>query len=372
MTAFHRRLGLALALFAGLAASAAAQEDQAARRFGDDLFIAGEDVRVVESGLEDVFAAGQTVTVSGNVDESVHAAGARVQVTGSTGRDVYAAARAVELRGAVTGDAVAFGQRVQLTGSATQDVLFAGQTIEIAGPVGGDATLMAETVEIAAPISGSVQIRAGEIRFGPAARIDGTLEYWSPNPVTIPPGVIAPERVTGVRTEAHERREERAAFDRGVAFGIGVIVMLVLAAIFSALAPRRLEQAHAGAVERPWLNLLLGLVAGSAIFGSILVLAVSIIGIPLIPVVILLAPLALLIGYLTAAFSVGRLSLGLAKVRLGDGWTGAFAAMATGVVLLAVIRLIPIFGWVVLVLAILVGLGAWFAYFLRPRPAATM
>ena len=99
MSAFHRALGLALAFCAALAGPAAAQDEGAERRFGDDLYVAGEDVRVAEAGLQDIFAAGQTVSISGNIGESVHALARRVQITGSAGRDVYAAARDIELRG---------------------------------------------------------------------------------------------------------------------------------------------------------------------------------------------------------------------------------------------------------------------------------
>lgn len=372
MTAFPRLLRLALAFCALLAAPAAAQEQPPpasppSPAASDDLFVTDEDVRVAQSGVEDLFAAGQSVTVSGNVGESVHALARRVRLTGSAGRDVYAAARDVELRGPVAGDVTAFGVRVELSGSSGDDVLLGGREIEVSGPVAGDAMLLGETVEIAAPISGSVRIRASEIRFGPAARIDGTLEYWTAAPVAIPAGVIAPDRVTFQRTDTRGQAEGRTPLDRGVAFGVGVLVMLALAAIFAALVPRRLDEVHDRAAERPWLNLLLGGVLLSGIFGSILVLAASIIGIPLIPVVILLAPVALLAAYLTAAFSLGRLSLGLAKAQRRDGWLGVFTAMAVGVVLLAILRLVPIFGWMVLVLAITAGLGAWFSTLLRPR-----
>lgn len=374
MSAFPRTLCLALACCAVLAAPATAQEQPPAApvapTVSNDLFVAGEDVRVAQSGVEDLFAAGQSVTVSGNVGESVHAFARRVRLTGSAGRDVYAAARDVELRGPIAGDVTAFGERVELSGSAGGDVVLGGREVEVSGPVAGDAILLGETVEIAAPISGSVRIRAGDIRFGPAARIEGTLEYWATAPIAIPASVIAPDRVTFRRTERREEAKGRTPLDRGVAFGAGVLVMLVLAAIFAALVPRRLDEVYDRAAERPWLNLLLGVILLSGIFGSILVLAASIVGIPLIPVVILLAPIALLAGYLTAAFSLGRLSLGLAKIERRDGWLGAFIPMAVGVVLLAILRLIPIFGWVVLVLAVMAGLGAWFWVLLRPRATA--
>jgi len=369
MPVFLIRFSLAFLLGMGLALPCAAGDKEKARRFGDDLFVAGSDVRVAEPGAEDVFAAGRSIAVTGNVRESAHLLGRRIRVTGAVGRDAYAAAEDVEFRGPVTGDIAAIGENVEVSGSAGADVALAGREVTVSGPIAGDASLVGEVVEISAPISGSVQIRAERIRFGPGARIDGTLAYWSSSRVDVPASVIAPARVTGVRV-AKRDKPEAAPVSRALRFGVGVVVFLVFAAILAAVIPTRLAQAHERVVERPWLNLLLGVIATSALFGSILVLAISIIGLPLVPFVLLLAPFVLALGYLTAAFSVGRLSLGLARVRPIEGWLGVFTAMATGVVLLAILRLIPILGWLVLVFAVVVGLGAWFALLVRPRAAA--
>lgn len=368
MRVFLHRWILLLAV--GLALPAAAQDKVAERRLGDDVFVAGSDVRIAESGLEDIFAAGRDIAVTGNVRESVHLFGRRLRITGAVGQDAYAAGQEVEIRGPVTGDITAAGERVELTGSAGADIALAGQKVAVTGPVGGDASLVGQEVEITAPITGSVQVRAERIRFGPGARIDGTLAYWSPNRVDIPAGVIAANRVAGVRTEVEHKTSEPKVVPRAVRFVVGVAVFLVLAAILAAIAPGRLALAHERVVERPWLNLLLGVIAASALFGSVLVLVLSIIGLPLVPVVLVLAPLVCALGYLTTAFTVGRLSLGLAHVRRMEGWLGAFTAMATGVVLLAVLRLVPIVGWLVLVFAVIVGLGGWFALLLRPRATA--
>lgn len=371
MTRALRHWSLALVLAAALSGPSAAQDKEAVRRFGDDLFVAGSDVRVTDPALEDVYAAGRNVTVQENVRESVHVAGRAVRLAGAVGRDAYAAGQDVEIRGPVTGDVTAFGERVEMSGSAGGDAILAGREVEVVGPVAGDATLVGEEVEIAGPISGSVQVRADRIRFGPAARIGGTLAYWSPNRIDVPASVVAPNRVTGVRVTEHAKKARPEPGARAIRFLGGVVLFVLLAALFAAVAPGPLTRAHDQAVRRPWLNLLLGIIATSAIFGSILVLVLSIVGIPLAPLVVVLAPLVLAAGYLTAAFTVGRLSLDLARVRRLEGRLGVFVAMVTGVILLAVLRLIPIFGWLVLVAAVVVGLGAWFSLLLRPRAPVT-
>jgi cytoskeletal protein CcmA (bactofilin family) len=174
------------------AALAQESDDNRRQRFNDNIFAAGSEVRVTESGLKDVFAAGETVTVDSDVRETAHAAGRQVRVNRPVGQNVYAFGYDVDIEAPVGADVIAAGFRVAIgpNASVAGDVIAAGRTIAIRGPVMGGASLTGGTVEIAAPISGSVQIRAREIRFAEGARIDGTLSYTSLTPVTVPAGVI--------------------------------------------------------------------------------------------------------------------------------------------------------------------------------------
>jgi hypothetical protein len=224
--------------------------------------------------------------------------------------------------------------------------------------------LAGETVEIAAPVSGSVRIHADTIRFGPNARIDGTLEYWSDTPVTVPANVIPAARVT-----AHEVED-----DEGAPPGIGALIigslaflllLLILAALFAFLAPVSLARTREALAARPWRTLFLGVIATSALFGAILVLGASLIGIPLVPLIIICIPFALFAGYLTTAHAIG--SLILRRRSLAATGLGALSGMALGILVLVLVGLIPLLGWVIAVTAVVLGLGTWFALLLAPR-----
>jgi hypothetical protein len=219
----------------------------------------------------------------------------------------------------------------------------------------GGASLTGGTVEIAAPISGSVQIRAREIRFAEGARIDGTLSYTSRTPVTVPAGVIPPERVT-----ATIQGDEMPGAG-WVAFGVTFLVVLLgLVALFALLARDGLARTRATLMAWPWRDLLLGIVAISALFGSIIVLAVSLIGIPLIPLILLLIPFVVFAGYLTTAHAIGALIIARARGVPGSFWAG-LGAMLLGVLILAIVTSIPLLGWVIAVIAVILGIGAWLA-----------
>ncbi len=370
MASCFTRIALAVVLATCIAGPGAAQEDEKRHRFSDDVYAAGMDVRITEAEVDDVFAAGETVTVETDVRGSMHVIGRQITVSGNVGDDLYSAGYSVDVRGTVSGRLVAAGYRVEISsnGSVGDDALLGGRLVFVRGPITGDASLGGETVEIAAPISGSVETRASQIRFGEGARIDGTLAYWSEDPVEVPASVIDPERVTA-------NVVARAAPIGVIAYVVGgvvfVLVVLALCALFAWLLNKPLARARASLGERPWWTLLLGVVAISALIGSVPVLGVSIVGIPLVPVVVVLIPIALIAGYLTTAYVLGRLALSLTPIKLGTEGLATFVAIIVGLVALAILGLIPILGWVLAVLAGVIGLGSWIALFLRRGQPAT-
>ncbi len=355
MTAGFRRAAFCSAFSVFLAGLAFAQEHEAQHRFAGDLYRAGAEVRVDDANVEDLYAAGETITVDTNVRESVHAAGRQIRVNRLVGDDVYAAGYAVDIAGAVSGDVTAAGYRVELgpDGSIGQDALLAGRRVLIRGPIAGDANLAGETVEISGPISGSVEIRASEIRFTDDARIDGTLSYWSPNEIEVPAAVIPAGRITAHLVEEMGSRRTMV----GALIG-SLIFFLVIGAIFALLFPRMLMRAQTKFSERPWACLFLGFATTSALFGAIAVLAMSIIGIPLVPLLLLALPFALAAGYLTSAYLLGHRVLKLFRFESDTGRLSSLFAVIAGIIVLLIVTLIPILGWVIVVLATVLGMGA--------------
>jgi len=355
MTAGFRRAAFCSAFSVFLASLASAQEDEAQHRFAGDLYRAGAEVRVDDTDVEDLYAAGETITIDSNIRESVHAAGRQIRVNRLVGDDLYAAGYAVDIGGAVSGDVTAAGYRVELgtDGSIGQDALLAGRIVLIRGPIAGDANLAGETVEISAPISGSVEIHASEIRFTDDARIGGTLSYWSPNEVEVPAAVIPTGRVTMHLVEEMSPRRTIV----GALIG-SLIFFLVIGAIFALLFPRMLMRAQTKFSERPWVCLFLGFATTSALFGAILVFAMSIIGIPLIPLLLFALPFALAAGYLTSAYLLGHHVLKLFRFESDASRLSTVFAVFSGIVVLLIIGLIPILGWVIVVLATVLGIGA--------------
>jgi cytoskeletal protein CcmA (bactofilin family) len=366
MRGFLRRIAYLFCIGAGLALSGCARQTEPAHHaFGGTVFDAGREVRIAEPVAKNLFAAGETVTVDGDVGDTAHIAARNVRVNRAVGGNLYVAGYDVDINGAVAGDVIAAGYRVEISSSAMvgKDVLAAARSVLIRGPVAGDASLAGQSVEVAAPVSGSAEIRAAEISFAQGARIGGTLEYWSDHEINVPASVIASDRVTAHIVERPIRGPGPA-----IAFIIGGIVFLILILLFTALfvwlSGAFLARTRELFFARPWRNLLLGVVATSALFGAILVFAVSLVGIPLVPLMILLIPLVLFAGYVTTAYAIGAYALERMHIH-GHSTLATFGAIIMGVVILALIGTIPLLGWVIAVFAVVFGLGTWFALILE-------
>lgn len=352
-----------------LAVPVLAQESTRRFVFGNDVFAAGSDVRIT-GDAQDVFAAGETVTLDSNIGQSAYLVGRTVRVTRAVGGTLHAAGYDVDIAGAVAGDVIAAGYRVEIAPAAAvaADVLAAGRNVFVRGAVMGNALLTGQTVEIAGLISGNVQIRARTIRFGDGGRIDGTLEYWSEDDIAIPAGVIAADRVIAHRIEPSSARSMPFA-----AFVIGGLVFLafclVIMSILAFVLAKPLARAREALAARPWRALALGAIVVSALLGGIFVLAVSLVGIPLVPLLILLIPLTLFVSYVTAAHAAGALLV--TRARRAETTSGfiALAAMFVGLVILVLVGAIPILGWVVCVFAVWLGLGAWIALWMSSGQA---
>lgn len=352
----------ALLLIASCAPARDNSSDTGTHSSFGNMFASGGDVHLAGNTMKDLYAAGGTVTVDADVAESAHMAGRTVRVNRPVGEDVYAAGYEVDIEAPVGEDLTAAGYRVEIgrNASVRGDVLARGRTIFLRGPVAGNVSLSGDTVEIAAPISGSVEIRAREIRFSDGARIDGTLNVSSREPINVPANVIAPDRVT-----ANILPADMGAFIGNALTVVFSLIVLGLAAVFAYVCRDRLAGTRAVIASRPWGDLLFGIIATSALFGSVVVLTMSLIGIPLIPLVVFATPFVIFAGYLTTAHAIGSVVIRRARLLPGNFWA-AFGAILLGAIVLGLAMAIPLVGWVIAVLAVVVGVGAWLALLVWP------
>ena len=362
----------ALAISLTLLTTAASADPQTLRN-GDDLFLSGLSATETVAALRDVLAAGATVSLRGTVAQDAHATGFDVEIDAATGGSVYAAGFSVTLRGAIGQDLSATGFTVRTTPEAATEgnARLSGGVLTIQGPVTGALTASGGEVVLDAPVGGDVVLAAGSLRFGPQARIGGTLRYYAPAPVDIPAAVIAADRVTFVETamttrfrrmdEMMDRREFPRMPGAGT-FLFGTVVTLgfltLVGAAFLALLPGRVETLRQVALARPGRSLVAGFLGLTSLFGLVPVAAMTILGLPLVPIALLALLVFWILAYLLGVYA---LALRLFQALGGPATPGIWArigALVAGVVAVALLNFIPFLGWMVNLTLVFWGLGA--------------
>jgi hypothetical protein len=237
--------------------------------------------------------------------------------------------------------------------------------VSIQGPVNGDVHAGFGDVYVNAPVEGDVDVGHGDVDLGPKAEISGDLECESGEITGNTDAVKGDITAKGMPLRFVESHGSDVLGFVGWFFAaLAFAACAVLAAV---LAPRPLAAAARRAEETPGRAFVYGLVSLPAFFVLCVVLAVSIIGIPLL---LLLAPVYLAVlfaGALVAAFFLGtRVLMFTGRYRVGN----AMAAVV-GALILAATTFIPILGDLILYALCLLGTGAVILALFSRRPRAT-
>jgi cytoskeletal protein CcmA (bactofilin family) len=353
---------LSILLF--ILAACAISSEQGARSLerGADRFAAGESPVVTRPVKGDLIAAGGELRISAPVGGDVLAAGGSLAIEGSLAEDLYAAGGEVRFDGALAGNArvaggsVGIGRGARIDGNAS----VAGGRITVQGALGGYLHAAGGRVLIDGPVRGDVEVAAGELEIGPQARIEGGLRYRTREPLRMDPAAQVRGGVERVQTEGYEPRHIRYAL--GAAFGAWLLGLMLLAALLAWLLPRQTARIVQATRQSFGWSLLVGFLALVALPPAIVILLVTLVGIPL-AVVGLLAYLALLlVGYAAAGIALGNAAL--------PRWQGTgrrALAAALGVLVINLFALVPWLGALLAFIALIVGMGAVLMS-LKPNP----
>lgn len=348
---------------------------------GGDVFISGGTVTNTIDSDGDTFVAARSASTRGATSGDLHVVGFDVSVSSATEQDLYAAGATVVVRSTVGEDltAAGFSVRTESTSDTKGNARLIGNTITIDGPVSG--ALMATGVDIIlnAPIAGDVRIVAGEISFGADASVGGMLSYSSDEMVEVPEHVVPAARVSFERVELTDVweefdaiREEMPAFPIFISllsgFLISLLFFITLGAICLGFMPKRTEAMHRRVTDAPGKAILLGVIGLSMLFGMVPITALTIVGLPVVPIALLAIIVAWLFGYALGAYSV---SMRIWHAFGGDesvGNLGRLLIFGAAIVFIALLNFIPFVGWVANYTLALLGIGAIthavFSYFI--------
>ena len=338
---------------------------------GNDTFFAGGQVSETIDARGDTFLAARSAQVRGATQGDLHVSGFDVSVSADATEDLYAIGANVVIRSAVAEDlsAAGFSVRTEQTSQTQGNARLMGNTVTIEGPITGVLSVMGRDVILNAPIKGDARILAQTLSFGPAAVVSGTLTYSTQEKIAVPERVAPAERVVfeaikdAQLWEAWEDMgKDMPAFPTFASlffgFVISLLFFLVLGALMLGFMPKRLSKMRKSIAAAPGQTLLLGVIGLSVLFGMVPITALTIVGLPFAPIVVLAIVVAWTLGYALGAYSVA--------MRIWAGLGGApepsnvarLLIYAGAIIFIALLNFIPFVGWVANYTLVLLGIGA--------------
>lgn len=228
------------------------------------------------------------------ISEDVVTKGGSITVDGMVAGNCVSLGGPVRVNGTVLGDAASFGGPVEVTGSVKGDVASFGGPITVEGSVGNDITSFGGPVKLGprAEVGGDIAVMGGSIEKPDGAVVHGEIK-------NIDLGMLNSFIPRIVGSVALSVQPKPTAASRAVKFlvvffmlaGLGIMVML-LGTFFT----RPVERiSHIIEVDF-WKSAGIGFLIQICIAPALTFMAVSILGIPLIPLAILLVVAAILMS----------------------------------------------------------------------------
>lgn len=233
---------------------------------------------------------GPVRVAKGEVRDGDIVARGSITVEGTLNGDAVALDGAISIPGQVNGDVAALAGFVNIAGAVTGDVASMGGAVSVEGRVHGDVASMGGDVALGpkAEVNGSVALLGGRLKKADGAKLNGSVTQ-----LDLGMGKDLLKLATRVSRKATGSAEDRAELKKdwsrakaaaGIAFLLGCGLLVALAGAF---APRQVETVAAAVEADFWQSAGIGLLLLIATGPALLMVAVSVIGIPLLPVAFL-------------------------------------------------------------------------------------
>ena len=301
-------------------------------------------------------ACGSSRTRSGN-----YRVGSNVVIASdeSIAGSLLAAGANVDVLGQVKGGLRAFGANVNIPGKVDGPLTVGGANVVLSGTyrkkvVGGAANLV-----LAGTFEDGVDVGAARLVVEPTAVIRGDLVYAAPS-LDRKEGAQILGKVSQkdwkIDKETIQKRVKKARFSFRILFWIlSIPGLLIVGLLLHSAFPNHTEAVVTAISESPWKNLGIGLVFLAAVPAAVLIALLTLVGIPAGILAAIAYGVLLYVSRIYIGLWIGRKLLATVKSSLA---TAFFWPLVAGVVLVALVGLIPFLGWLFRFFLLLVALGA--------------
>jgi cytoskeletal protein CcmA (bactofilin family) len=300
------------------------------------------------------------VNVEVVADETVSgellAAGANVEVLGKVEGGLKAFGANIVSSGDVQGEVKAFGANVVLAGRYQNKVIVRAANVTLSGTFDGDVDVWAARVTVArtALIKGNLLHATADLNLQQGSRIMGEVV----------------QKQTMVKTEGVEkwgRRGLLALFPLGIFFWLISLAALILVGVIInyLLFPKKTDVIIDTISKSPWKSLWFGLIFLVVVPVAIVIAFITVVGVPAGIIAGLLYWIAIYISRIYIGVWIGRKALGYINKSME---TAFFWPLVIGIIIIALISLIPFVGCLFRLFILLISLGALWTVMWKAMP----
>lgn len=311
----------------------------------------------------DVFFWGQSASVTGTLGDNAFLGGQLVSLDGGTlGGDLFAFGASITLDGEVMGDVYAFGSDLRIAPGTTihGNLLAFTGSLRIGGTVRGHV-LGAGGGTVITGNTGPVKIEAGSLTVSETAVIRGDLEYTSNEDADIAEGATIEGNVRRNReSDDEDEGSDEEEDSGGISFWTiawttwKYLSALVVGAVLLLVGGPATRRPALSLRENPASGLGFGFVVGVVVPVACLVAMVLLVTLPLGLLTLGTFVILLYLARLVAAQFLGAWILARAT---GNANPSEYASLALGLALLMLVGAVPYLGFLIRMIAIVLGLG---------------
>jgi acetyltransferase-like isoleucine patch superfamily enzyme len=337
----------------------------------DDLFIGAESVEILGTVNGDVYVGTATFTMDGDISGDLFVGAGTVNISGSIGDDLRIGSGNIYIQETTIGDGVSIGGGSIIIDKDTTiggSFLAGAGTLTSRASVGRNVMVGAGNVVINGPVGGEMRVAGEKVQLGSDTVIQGDLTYdTGENEIEFVEGATVSgaitktkSKFTGIDEEKFDKfdvksekslRTINGGFQLFSFFG-ALVIGLVTLAFLQKPAIVMADTLGKNIFKSFGVGLLVFVLAGPLF----IVLMMTVVGIPLVGILIPLYLIDLCLAKLVTSFYLGR----YATEYLGKKKVSVYASFSLGLILYYLLRVIPYVGVLTRIVALFAGLGAMY------------
>lgn len=334
----------------------------------DDLFAGAETITIDGTVNGDVYLGAETVRINGVVNGDLHVGAGNFYLTGKVRDDVYVGAGNVSVSGAAIGDSLIAGSgnvNIDDTSEIGGSFLAGAGSVNVDSAVGRNVMIGAGTIALNSSVGGEMRVAGGEVTIGPDTKIAKDLYYVlgdDESNINMSSSASVSGSVNRVENK-YVRDEDMEKARRGAlsAFKsvrvVGTIISLIGAFIVGYLGlklfPKTFTDSAKLVTDSFAKSLGVGFLISIAAIPVLIVLLITGVGSALAGVLLLLLLLNCYLSKIVVGLALGNLT------SQKTGWKmSVYGVLALGLVLVYLLKMVPMFGFLVTLVIVWTGLGA--------------